>query len=232
MATRNEPTTAEKIGKLPWSIAANSANTVFAQFTFFGSVFVLFLSDLGLSKSQIGGLLSLLPYTGLIALFIAGRVARFGYKKTYLTFFGARKVVTALLLFTPWVLASFGLQVMFMYVSFIVLAFALCRSIAEVGVYPWMQEYVPNSVRGKYSATNNVFASLTGFFSVGIASFVIERTTGLNGYILLIGAGVIFGFISVWAATHIPGGAPVSERQPGQLFCAPLYGRGSWHQFR
>lgn len=223
MTIRTEPTTAEKISKLPWSIGANSANTVFAQFTFFGSVFVLFLSALGLNKSQIGGLLSLVPYTGLVALFIAPWVARFGYKKTYLTFFGARKIVTVFLLFTPWV-ASFGAQTLFIYVSVIVFAFALCRSIAETGVYPWMQEYVPNSVRGKYSATNNVFASLIGFFSVGVASFVIGRASGLNGYMLLIGIGVLAGLISVWAATHIPGGDPVREAQKAGMTWRDLLG--------
>jgi hypothetical protein len=45
-------TTVEKLRGLPWSISANVANTIFVQFTFFGSVFPLFLSELGLSKSQ------------------------------------------------------------------------------------------------------------------------------------------------------------------------------------
>jgi MFS family permease len=211
VTTSAEPTTAEKINKLSWSIASSSANTVFAQFTYFGSVFVLFLDQLGLNKGQIGGLLSLLPYTGLIALFIAPWVARFGYKRTYITFFGARKVVTAFLLLTPWVAATYGTQITFIYVSTIVLLFALCRSIAETGIYPWMQEYIPNSVRGKYSATNNIYASVIGFLSVVIASFVVERSTGLNGFMLLIGIGVVFGLIAVWTASRVPGGAPIKD---------------------
>ena len=76
----NEPTTAEKIRKLPWSIGSNSALTVFVQLTFFGSVFVLFLSELKLDKAQIGFLLSLIPFADVLALVIAPTVARFGYK--------------------------------------------------------------------------------------------------------------------------------------------------------
>ncbi|MCC6458768.1 MAG: hypothetical protein IT328_27730, partial [Caldilineaceae bacterium] len=68
------PTNVEKLRGLPWSIASNAANTVFVQYTFFGSIFVLFLSALGLSKSQMGFLLSLLPFFGLIALFVAPAV--------------------------------------------------------------------------------------------------------------------------------------------------------------
>ena len=87
------PTTTEKMRGLPWSLAANAANSVFAQFTFFGSVFVLFLSELSISNTQIGFLLSLFPFMGLVALFIAPTVARFGYKRTYITFWGLRKHV-------------------------------------------------------------------------------------------------------------------------------------------
>lgn len=78
----NQPTTIEKLCGLPWSIAANVANTIFSQFTFFGSVFPLFLSELGFSKSQMGFLLSLMPFGGLLAPSIAPAMARFGYKNT------------------------------------------------------------------------------------------------------------------------------------------------------
>ncbi|MCB0029342.1 MAG: hypothetical protein KDE28_15610, partial [Anaerolineales bacterium] len=102
-----EPTNAEKIRLLPWSIASNAANTVFVHYTFFGSAFVLFLNELQLNNAQIGLLLSFFPFFGLIAIFIAPRVARYGYKRTFLTFFGTRKIITALLLFTP-MLAQWG----------------------------------------------------------------------------------------------------------------------------
>jgi hypothetical protein len=63
-----ELTTAEKLDKLSWSITSNGMMNVFWQLFFSGAVFTLFLDALGLNKSQIGFLLSLLPYTGLLAL--------------------------------------------------------------------------------------------------------------------------------------------------------------------
>ena len=205
----NEPTTAEKIRKLPWSFGASSALTVFIQLTFFGSVFVLFLGALELEKTQIGLILSLIPFSDVIALFIAPTVARIGFKRTYITFFGIRSGVAALLLFTPWVLASFGGQRTLIYIIGVVGLFALCRSIGITGYFPWSQEYVPNSVRGKYSATNNLFMGLTGFVTVTAAGILLGQTTGLTGFMILITIGVLFGFVSVWAYSHIPGGAPV-----------------------
>ena len=104
----NELTTAEKIRRLPWNIALSATNNVFATFTFFGSAYVLFLNAIGATSSQIGFLLSLLPFSGIIAIFIAPTVARFGYKRTFVLFFGLRKAVTALLLLVPVVLARSG----------------------------------------------------------------------------------------------------------------------------
>lgn len=194
---------------LRWSLAGDSANTVFVEFTFFGSVFILFLDALGLSKSEIGLVLSLFPFAGLIAPFISPNVARFGYKRTFVTFWGVRKSFAALLLLTPWITVTFGEETAVLFVTVTVALFALCRAIAETGKYPWTQEYIPNQVRGKYAATSNVCTTVVGITAVAVAGYVIEFNTDLSGFMWLIGVGVVFGLVGVWAYSHIPGGAPV-----------------------
>lgn len=203
-----EPTTIEKLRGIPWSIATFATNTFFVQFTFFGSVFPLFLNELGLSKGQMGFLFSLMPFLGLIAPFIAPWTARFGYKNTFLTFFGLRKLFTIFLLLTPWVQSTFGAQGTLLFVSIIVACFAFCRSVAETARIPWAQEYVPSSIQGKYTATNNFFTSLAGFGAVGVASYVLGRSHDLSSFMFLIAAGVFTGLTSVWCSAFIPGGAP------------------------
>jgi MFS family permease len=205
-----EPTNAEKIRRLPWNTALNAANTVYVQFTFFGPAFVLFLSELKLSNTQIGFLLSLFPFFGLVALFIAPTVARYGYKRTFVTFFGLRKVITAFLLLVPWVLEQFGSQAMLIFITAIIMGFALCRAIAETAIFPWAQEYIPNSIRGKYAATNDIYSRISGMISVVVAGYVLEWSTGLDRFMVLFAVGVLFGLISVWTATHLPGGAPTT----------------------
>ena len=93
-----EPTKLAKLLGLRWAITGNSLNTFFAQFTLFGSVFVLFLDTLGMDKAQIGLLLSLLPFASVIAPLAAPGVARYGYKRAFLTAFGVRKVVIQIVL--------------------------------------------------------------------------------------------------------------------------------------
>ncbi len=206
-----EPTTAEKIRKLPWAYLSSATNSVFGQWTFFGAAFILFLNALGISKSGIGLLLSFFPFFGLTALFTARAVARFGYKRTYITFWGLRKVVAAGLLLTPLVLNRFGPQAAGAYVAAIVAAFAICRALGETGNYPWLQEYVPASVRGKFSATENLVVSLASLAAVGVAGFVLNTTTGLGGYLALMAAGVVFGLVAVWAAAQLPGGGAAAQ---------------------
>jgi len=116
-----EPTDVDKIRSLPWLITADVINTGFCLLTFFGSIFLLFLDALGLQAAQIGLLLSLIPFCGMIAPFIAPVVARIGYKRVFVTFWGIRTVVIALLLLTPIVQVRYGYRSTFAWVAAIVL---------------------------------------------------------------------------------------------------------------
>jgi MFS family permease len=203
-----EVTNIEKIRRLPWSIATDSANTAFLQLTFVGSVFVLFLSELGLGKGETGLMFSLLPFASVVALFVAPHVARFGYKRTFLIFFGARTVTAVALLFTPWVMARFGHHGTLYYIITVVAIFGLLRSVGITAYFPWAKEYVPDSIRGKYVAINNAISGITGFAAIVGAKFALERLEGLSGFMLLLAIGVGLGLLAIAAATRIPGGAP------------------------
>src|SRR5687768_16920406 len=105
---QSEPTTVEKLRGLPWSVATNAVNAILSQVTFFGSVFVLFLNSLGLTKTEIGLILSLIPFSAILAPLVAPFTARHGYKRIFVIFYAARKTLTTLLLLTPWVFGLTG----------------------------------------------------------------------------------------------------------------------------
>jgi MFS family permease len=201
-------TNAEKIRQLPWNLALNASNNVFGQLTFFGSSFILFLNALGSNNGQIGFLLSLLPFFGIIAVFIAPAVARFGYKRTFVTFYGLRTIIAGFLLLVPWVQSRFGSDAALTLVTLIVIGFALCRAIAETGIYPWAQEYIPNSIRGRHSAMNDMMMRISGALAIGLGGFILGLSTGINRFVILFGVGILFEAFAVWSATHLPGGEP------------------------
>ncbi len=203
-----EITNLEKMRGLPWSVAFNTSNQIFAYLTFFGPMIVLFLNLLGFSKTQIGTTLGILYATGIFSVFLAPMAARIGYKRTFRTFMATRAGVVIFLLFTPYVLSKYGEQAVVYYVMAIVGLFAFFRTATLTGWMPWSQEYVPDAVRGKFSAISNIFTNLSGFVTVLVAGWVVGDGGDLNKFLYLFASSFVFAFATVWAAGKVPGGAP------------------------
>ncbi len=198
-----------KIRALPWVLVSGKLISFFALWTFGGSMFVLFLNELGLPKGRIGVVLSLFPFCGLLALGFAPVAARLGRKRVFLAGYGLRKPVMALLLLLPWVTTRFGQSAAIGFLSAVVIVFAVLRSLAETAVYPWMQEFVPNRVRGRFAAWSAVTGLVASAVALAIAGKVLDTASGLSGYMGLIGAGSALGLVGVLVHAKVPGGAPI-----------------------
>jgi len=203
-----------KVRALPWALLSGILNSFFAVWTFGGSVFVLFLNELGLPKGRIGALLSLFPFCGLLALAFAPVAARLGRKRCFLWGYGLRNPVMALLLLLPWVTTRFGPAPAIGFLSAVIVVFAALRALAETAVYPWMQEFIPNRVRGRFTAWSAVACLVASAVALTVAGKALETARGLTGYFFLIGAGSALGFLGVLSHANVPGGAPM-PRSPG-----------------
>ena len=201
---KTELSDAEKIRKLPWLIGAETLNITFVLLTFSGSVFILFLNELGLDNNQIGFLLSLVPFCGIIAPFIAPAVTKYGYKRIFVSFWGIRDLIIVFLLFTPSIVSRFGSNGAFTWVAIIILLFAISRAIAETGGYLWKKEVVPDSIRGKFGAINSMSTTIAGILVVTGAGYIIDSQTGLGRFMTLITIGVGMGLLSVVAFSQVP----------------------------
>lgn len=213
----DEPTTADKLRALPWVYAHGATNAAFCLLTVFGSVFMLFLDELGLNKEQIGLLLALFPFCALLAPFISHWVARAGLKRTYLIFWTCRKLLVALLVGTPWVVAWGGPQAGFYFVGAVLTGFSICRAVAETAFFPWAQEFVPNSFRGRYSAINTVLTTAVGALTIVGTSLVLRTSADLSRFAWLFGIGVVLGLVSVVTAAPIPGGQPMRKEHASRI---------------
>ncbi|MDO8303787.1 MAG: MFS transporter [Sedimentisphaerales bacterium] len=204
-------TNLEKIRKLPWQYSGNALNIVFWLTAAYGSIFILFLNELGFDQARIGFLASLLPFCGLLALAVAPFASYFGLKRTFILFFSLRKTAAAALLLTPLILAKFGQNTAFYWVTGAVLAFAVFRATADTAIFPWAQEMIPNSIRGKFWAINNLNCMLVSIATVGVAGYAIRHWPGLHTFIIIIGGGIIAGLFSAWCFMSVPGGKPVKS---------------------
>lgn len=206
LSDRVHPTTAEKLSKLPFGIGFDAANSVFTYLTFFGSVFVLYLNTLGFNKSQIGFVLSLLPFLIVLSLFAGPVIDRLGSKRTFLNFWGARTLISIGLLFVPWVLRSYGAQAALVLIVLVTTSFSAVKSIGLVSLMPWKKEFVPDSIRGKYSAFSQIASSGAGLLAMVLSGFVLNYTLGLGGYTFLFAVGILFAILSLILASRVPGG--------------------------
>lgn len=193
---------------MPWFLAQGVLNVFFALWTFGGSAFLLFLDELGLPKGQIGAVLALFPFCGLLALGFAPVATRWGWKRVFIFAYGTRKVVMALLILLPWVLTVAGHQAGLLFLFVVVIIFAMLRALAETAYYPWTQEFIPNNLRGKIGGISMVLSMLASVVALGIAGWVIGHGTGLSRFLWLIAAGSVLGLLGVACMIKVPGGAP------------------------
>lgn len=194
---------------LAWVISSYTLNSVFAMWTFAGSVFVLYLAELGLPSGQVGVVLSLFPFAGLLALGFAPTAAKWGRKRVFLWCYGVRKFVMALLLLLPWMLAAWGRSTGLVFLCAVIGVFAVLRALAETAYYPWMQEFVPDRLRGRFWAWLTLLSMLASIAALWVAGHVLAAGTGLTRFSVLIGAGCAIGIFSVMLHTRVPGGAPL-----------------------
>lgn len=200
-------TNAEKIRGLPRIIGYEVLNAGFVTLTFFGSTMIFFLDELGFEKKEIGFLLALLPFATLMSPLIADRVASMGIKRSFVSFWGIRKISALGLIATPWVIGGYGQRAGYYWIAANFLLFAVCRAVAMVAQLSWHQEIIPNRIRGKFSAIGEFSWNLMAIMVTALAGYVLSQYEGLNRYIWLIGTGLVFGVFSIITSTFVPGGA-------------------------
>ena len=199
----------DRIRSIPLHIAGNCGINAFCLLTVFGSVFVLFMDELGFDKTRIGILLSLMPFASVLALFVVPWTLRLGLKRAFVWSFGIRKFVIALLLFTPLVLGNYGTQAAFIWVVAVLVVFSILRSIGEAAFVTWYPDLIPKAMLGRFSAINTTVVTILNIVVLVSASAVIRRFVGTEKFLLLIGAGILLGAAGVICYARLPGGHPV-----------------------
>ena len=197
-----------KIRRLPWALLSAALGSVYGNL---GAVLVLCYDELGLPKTHIGPLNALIFLPGPLALFVAPLAARWGIKRTYLSFYSTRKVIFALLAFCPFVLHKGGLVGVVVFTTAVVGTFGILRVIAETALYPWAHEFVPRRVRGQFSAINNIVSTVFGLGVVAWMGHFLSERADLRAYQVLVLLAASFGLLSVLVKMPIGGSDPQSE---------------------
>ncbi|MDP2933264.1 MAG: hypothetical protein Q8N81_03985, partial [bacterium] len=90
-----------------WLYHFSGWTTIFAVLTFFGPLFPLFCDALRMSKTRIGFILSILPLSYLLSIFISRWVMRRGPKKIMIGSYFVRYLIVLLLPLAAWMARHF-----------------------------------------------------------------------------------------------------------------------------
>lgn len=179
--------------------------------TLVGSVLVLHARALGIPAQWVGVLMSIVPFTMLLTLPGASLVERLGPKRLMARGWIIRYVVAIPIALTPVAMRSWGRETTVVMLFAAVFGFCLCRGVAAVGWFPWVQELTPPQERGRYFSAELMtfqFVSL----AVGLLGyFVLGARNDPTAFGWICGIGLAFGFGSIPLLFRIPGGLPHPE---------------------
>ena len=164
-----------KQSRLKWFYMFAGANTVFMQCTIAGSLFALYMNELGLNPARIGVLISLFPFMQTVSLISTPTVERIGFKRSFLLFYGSRKLTVMAMALAPWILGFWGEGATFCFIAACIILFGLQRSLGETALYPWRKDFIPDHVRGRVGGIANMVSMIAAGTGLYIASLVVEH---------------------------------------------------------
>ena len=209
-----ELTNIEKTSRLKFALAGDACNSIYLNLATAGSVLLLFMERLSLDKAQMGVLLSLLGFGGMIAPLTSQLGARYGFKRLVLLFNSLRVILLAGMILAPWVAAQYGTSAAFIFIVAVIVAFSLCRSTADSMGGPWSAEFVPVTIRGRHTARSMIVSMLCGAGAILVISHYLGAEAPTRRFLLFFAIAVVFGFLPVFFYSWVPGGQP----QPGASF--------------
>lgn len=208
-------TNGEKTRKLRWALTGDAFNFSYVYMTVAGPIFLLFLDRIGLSKTQIGVLLGMIMFMSIIAVFVGPMTARAGIKRMFLATWTLRKFIYLGMIAVPWVAVKYGADGAFIAAAILLFLFSICRAVGESARAAWSQEFVPASIRGKFTAVQMGVIMLACAATVFVAGRFLGKDPDPSRFQWIFVVAFLFGLICVVCYSRVPGGAPIHNGMPG-----------------
>lgn len=206
-----ELTNLEKTQRLKFALVGDACNAIYLNLATAGSVLLLFMDRIGLDKAQMGVLLALLGFGPMISPVTSQLGARFGFKRLALSFTLLRVILLSGMIAAPWIALRYGTAVAFNYVAAVLVAFSLSRSTADSMGGPWSAEFVPPTIRGRFTAQQMTVAMLCGAGSIFAIGHFLGQDAPITQFQLFFTIAILFGLMPALCYSQVPGGGP----QPG-----------------
>ncbi len=174
-----------------------------------GAPIVLFAKSLGASSTVIGIIAAFTPLMTVMQLPAARFLDRYSYRQFVLSGWGLRTVFIFLVAIVPLLgfLDNASRLAVLLAALFI---FNLLRGISSAGWMPWIAALIPEPVRGRFLARDQLFTYAGSLLSLVASAFVMRGHVDPWEFSLVFLISALGGAASLWFIRRIPD-APSSE---------------------
>ncbi len=197
----------EELHPAPKKYLAFTAFNVISWQCIVGPAMILFARYIGMPANKVGVLISLMPFTTLLAVFMVPFVTRIGPKNLMLRTWLIRNLIMLPVFAMPVVISKWGNTAGGNLLIILTLGFCIVRAFGAGGWLPWLHEVVPYEQRGIYFSAE---AGVVQLVNVGILisqGLVLGKSPSMIEFLAIYGVGILGGLVSLFWMARVPGGA-------------------------
>jgi len=189
-----------------WWLAFSVVNTLSFQFLA-GNVIILFIINLGASKTMVGVVSSFFHISYFIMPLGRFLSTKLGMAKTFTLAWMVRYIAISPILIAPFVAMSGkpgSLQTALWIVIFGYLGFQMLRGAGLVSYSPMLTEISRGDDRGSYLTQSRLLSDLSMLVGSVIVAFFIGEDAPLYRYMISFALGIGLGYLGVYTLSRMP----------------------------
>ena len=181
------------------------------------SPMILFAKSLNASATVLGIVAGMMPLLVIFQIPAASHIARVGYQRFVYAGWGLRVMFIFAMALIP-VAGSFLAQATQLALLLLLLfCFNLSRGISSAAWLPWITTLIPESLRGRFLATEATLVSVANFTTLALAALCLGASPSPWQFSLLFFISAVMGALSLRYLKRIPDAeVPAAERVSNQ----------------
>ncbi len=171
--------------------------------TIVGVPTILFFKELGASATILGVVGSLAPFLIILQIPASRHVELVGYKRFVLSGWFLRTIFSFGLALAAFIPAIDNTTRMILAIFFLI-GYNILRGISTCGFMPWMTQLIPEKVRGRFLATDQITGSIASLVTTLLISWWLNHHSGSLGFACVFFYASIAGLMSLRFLKKIP----------------------------
>lgn len=165
---------------------------------------VLYAKTLGASATVLGIIASLMPLLVIFQIPAAQYIPKMGFRRFVYAGWGTRVAFIFGICLVPITGFFLNPSTRLALLLMLLFGFNLSRGISSCAWMPWITSLVPESIRGRYLATDAAYVNLASFFTFLLAAFCLGNNPHPYQFSILFAFSAIMGVASLNFLKQIP----------------------------